>query len=328
MTSATDRPARRIAARHRPAIAVLLMMVTLLWGASPALAASEDPPYEAILGQTYADLPGNAGTIDLYLPTGARGRVPVVMWTAGSGWLADNGNNQGAFWAERLAPEGYAVAAYAVRSSSQATFPAQIHDAKAAVRWVRAHASEYGLDPHRIAAMGNSSGGHVSALLGTTGDIPALDGDVGITGPSSKVRAVIDFFGPTDFLQMDAQMLPGVCDSFNDQFGLEDCHNDPGSPESRLVGCAIETCPDAVAAANPITYVSRRDPPFLILHGTADQLVPLGQSALLFDALAEACVDATFYAMTDRGHEYGYIDDQGPFTDRTRKTTHHCDPIP
>ena len=296
-------------------------------GAGGAAAGAGDPAYEAILGETYADLPGNAGTIDLYLPVKARRRVPVVMWTAGSAWMADNGNDEGAYWAERLVPKGYAVAAYAVRSSSQATFPAQIHDAKAAVRWVRAHAREYGLDPYRIAAMGNSSGGHVSSLLGTTGDVPALEGNVGVTGPSSRVRAVIDFFGPTDFLQMDAQMLPGACDFFNDLLGIEDCHNDVASPESRLVGCAIQTCPDEVAAANPITYVSKRDAPFLILHGTADQLVPHGQSQLLFNALARACVDATFYSMVGRGHEYDYIDEQGPFTDRIRQRTRHCKPV-
>jgi acetyl esterase/lipase len=320
-TSAGARPGPRAAG------ILMLLALTLLLGATPATAGADDPAYEAVLGQTYADLPGNAGTIDLYLPTRARGRAPVVLWTAGSAWMADNGNAGGEFWAARLAPEGYAVAAYAVRSSSQATFPAQLHDAKAAVRWVRAHAREYGLDPHRIAAMGNSSGGHVSALLGATGGVRPLEGDVGITGPSSRVGAVIDFFGPTDFLQMDAQMLPGACDAFNELLGIEDCHNDPGSPESRLVGCPIQTCPGEVAAANPITYVSRRDPPFLIMHGTADPLVPRGQSGLLFAALANACVDATYYEMAGRGHEYGYIDEAGPFTDRTRHTTRHCDPV-
>jgi acetyl esterase/lipase len=328
-------------ARYRLATTTVLIALLMAANVPVALGAAGDPAYQAVLGETYADLPGNAGTIDLYMPVNARGRVrasasepgggdlrvPVVMWTAGSAWMADNGNDEGAFWAERLVPEGYAVAAYAVRSSSQATFPAQIHDAKAAVRWVRAHAREYGLDPHRIAAMGNSSGGHVSSLLGTTGDVPALEGHVGTTGPSSRVQAVIDFFGPTDFLQMDTQMLPGACEFFNDLLGIEDCHNDVASPESRLVGCAIQTCPDEVAAANPISYVSKRDAPFLILHGTADQLVPHGQSQLLFNALARACVDATFYSMVGRGHEYGYIDEQGPFTDRTRQRTRHCTPV-
>jgi dienelactone hydrolase len=105
---------------------------------------------------------------------------------------------------------------------------------------------------------------------------------------------------------MDAHMLQG-CAPFNAIFGLTDCHADPKSPESLLLGCAIETCPDRVAAANPITYVDRRDPPVLLTHGQQDLLVPYDQSVLLFSALERACNDATFFTLPQAGH--GFVGD-------------------
>ena len=182
-----------------------------------------------------------------------------------------------------------------IRSSTQAPFPAQVHDVKAAIRWLRAHAGAYGIDPNRIAIMGNSSGGWASAL----------EGDVGVRSVSSDVQAAVPFFPPTDFLQMDAHMID--CPFFNQIFGLTDCHDDPLSPESRLVGCAIQTCPAAVQRANPISYVSRDDPPTMIVHGQADMLVPHHQSELLYAALREACRDVTFYSVPGAGHSVSEV---------------------
>ncbi|MEX5237499.1 prolyl oligopeptidase family serine peptidase [Kocuria sp. CPCC 205236] len=145
---------------------------------------------------------------------------------------------------------------------------------------------------------------------------PDLEGEVGITGPSSEVQAVVDLYGPTDFLQMDEYMLPGACESFITMMSITGYHNDPLSPESRLIGAPIQENPDLVAEANPITYVDAQIPPFLIAHGTKDQLVPHHQSNLLFEAMAEARVPAMFYSVTGYGHEHGLLAETSNIVDR------------
>jgi acetyl esterase/lipase len=273
-----------------------------------------------------ADPAGSRGhLLDIYLPSRrAHAKLPVLVWSSGSGWLGDNGKEGAAAFAGHFNDAGYAVVGLSVRSSLQATFPAQLHDAKAAIRWLRHNAAAYQLDPRRIAVSGNSSGGWVAAMLGATGGVAALEGDVGVTGESSRVQAVVDFFGPTDLLAMDSQMLPGACEQFNAAFGLQDCHNDPNSPEGRLIGCAIQTCPDRAAAANPINYVSRDDPPMLIMHGQADELVPHGQSAALFDAIEDRCLAATFHSIPGVGHSTSFLFDTSQATEQTVRHTARC----
>jgi acetyl esterase/lipase len=208
----------------------------------------------------------------------------------------DDGKRAGGAVAARLNPAGYAVAAVSIRSSAQATFPGQLHDIKAAIRWLRANAKTHGLDADRIAIMGDSSGGWTTAMAALTGDAPDLEGTVGITGARSDVRAGVAFYPPTDFLAMDAWALrpygqPGAF-----------CHDPATSPESRLVGCAIQTCADKTRAANPARYVTPADPPMLIFHGGADPLVPHNQGELLYMALNKACRDATFISLPKAGH--------------------------
>ena len=164
--------------------------------------------------------------------------------TFSSAWLADNGRRDAEKIAAELNPAGYAVAGVSIRSSSQAQFPAQLHDIKGAIRWLRANAKKYNLAPERVAIMGDSSGGWTSAMAAVTGNDPALDGNVGVSGPSSAVQAAIPFYPPTDFLQMDAHM-PDNCEEFNAIMGTTGCHSDPRSPESRLLGCTITQCPPA-----------------------------------------------------------------------------------
>ncbi|WP_257234559.1 alpha/beta hydrolase [Streptomyces sp. JV178] len=249
-----------------------------------------------------AEPPGTQGhLLDLYLPGSAR-PAPLVIFSSGSGWLADSGRQGADQVAAQLNPRGFAVAGVAVRSSGQARFPAQLHDVKAAIRWLRAHATTYYLDPGRIALMGDSSGGWVTAMAAVTGDIPHLEGDVGTPGPSSAVQAAVPFYPPTDFLQMDAHMVDG-CKPFNTVFGLTDCHSDPRSPESLLLGRPIKGCPDRVAAANPLTYIgARRTPPFLIFHGERDLFVPYHQSRLLYEKLAATGSEARLISLPRAGH--------------------------
>jgi acetyl esterase/lipase len=194
---------------------------------------------------------------------------------------------------------GYAIASLNYRLSQHALFPAQIQDCKAAVRWLRAHAAEYGLDPTRFAAWGPSAGGHLSAMLGVTGHVSAFEVGEHLD-QSSRVQAVVDYFGPTDFLQMDAHRLPD---------GM--VHDPPDSPESELVGGPIQERPEAVALANPVTHVRPDAPPFLVVHGDLDPLVPHHQSELLVAALKKARVPVTFYTVVGAGHG-GFTDPQVP----------------
>jgi acetyl esterase/lipase len=196
--------------------------------------------------------------LDLYLPKDAK-YAPLVVMIHGGAFRV--GSKEGENPVPMLT-EGYAVASINYRLSQHAIWPAQIEDCKAAVRWLRANAAKYGIDANRIASYGQSAGGHLASMLGVMSDVKQFDVGENLKY-SSKVIAVADFFGPTDFLQMDAHRLPT---------GM--VHDTGDSPESHLVGGAIQQNKDKVARANPITYVSKNDPPFLIVHGDQDPLVP------------------------------------------------------
>jgi acetyl esterase/lipase len=274
------------------------------------------PAFAGTGAAVYTDIPyapsepqGSRGhLLDLYVPhrQGKKAR-PLLIVMGGSAWLGDNGKEYAAQLAPHFTAAGYVVAGVSTRSSSQARFPAQVHDVKAAIRWLRVHARDYGIDRTRFAVLGDSSGGWTATMAGVTGDVPWLEGKVGLRGAPSAVQAVVNLYGPTDFLQMDAHMLPGACAAFNATMGTTDCHNDVGSPESRLVGCAIQTCPKQVHAANPILYVTPNDPPFLVAHGQQDMLVPHHQSELLYAALKRSCVPATFFSVPDVGHSRNIV---------------------
>lgn len=238
--------------------------------------ASVDPTYQDV---AYAML-SEAQKLDLYIPEGS-GPFPVVVVIHGGGFMmGDKADGTGAAGADSILQAGFAVASINYRLSGEALFPAQIQDAKAAVRFLRANAEKYNLNPEKFAAFGASAGGTLASLLGTSCGVAELEGaDLGNADQSSCVQAVVDWFGPVDFLQMD------------DQFAGTSCaqnHNDASSPESKLLGAAVQTVPDLAKAANPITYVSDKSPAFLIQHGTADCNVPPKGSQALYDALSQA----------------------------------------
>ncbi len=268
---------------------LLVCPLTIL--AFAGLVHAQPPGVKADRNLVYASPGGKDLLLDIYRPEKPSGPLPVVLWVYGGAFRMgskDDGQTAGALW---LTQRGYAVAAFNYRLSPVAKFPAQTYDCKAAVRWLRAHASEYQLDPNRIAAWGASAGGHLSAMLGASGGVTDLEGDLGNPDQSSRVQAVVDFYGPTDFLLMDSQAIPG---------GMK--HDPPDSPESELIGGPIQENKEKTARANPITYVNPGDPPFLILHGERDPLVPVGQSAILFDALRKAGVQVTFHRIAGAGH--------------------------
>lgn len=236
----------------------------------------------------YAKPGGRPLHLDLVLPAKPKGPVPLVIWVHGGAWLAGNKNSVPG---NDLVQNGFAVASVQYRLSGQAIFPAAIQDVKAAVRWLRANAKKYGLDPKRFGAWGSSAGGHLVALLGTSGGEKDFESGDHLK-ESSRVQAVCDWFGPTDFLKMNAQA--GANSKID--------HDSPGSPESRFIGGPIQKNKDKAARANPITFVTKDDPPFLIMHGDRDPLVPLGQSELLAAALKKAGVEVTLVVHKGAGH--------------------------
>lgn len=215
--------------------------------------------------------------------------MPVVVYIHGGAWRAGN-RDAGVPPLARLAQRGYFGASIEYRLSQEAKFPAQIEDCKAAVRFLRAKAGDYSINPDRIAAWGPSAGGHLAALLGTSGGVRELEGAGGNAEFSSRVQAVIDGFGPTDFLRMGKNRID---------------HDSADSPESLLVGGPIQENREKAARANPITYVTADDPPFLIMHGDKDDLVPIGQSELLAEALQKAGVEAALHVVAGAGHGFG-----------------------
>jgi acetyl esterase/lipase len=233
--------------------------------------------------------------LDLYLP--AKGRdLPLIIWVHGGAFRL--GSKEDGVPLDMIA-QGYALASINYRLSQHALFPAQIQDCKAAVRWLRANAGRFGLDPTRFGAWGPSAGGHLVAMLGTAGDVREFEVGENLE-ESSRVQAVVDYFGPTDFCQMDGHRPPE---------GM--VHDAADSPESELVGGPIQQMKARVARANPITYVTPNAPPFLIVHGDSDPLVPHHQSVLLEAALRQAGVPVLFYTVRGAGHG-GFTDPQVP----------------
>lgn len=299
----------------RTRTAALLGAAALALVGSVAAVAAPAQAAQTITNIAYApaDPPGSRGhLLDLYVPDGA-GPWPVVVWSTGSAWTSDDGKSGAAAVAQQLNPRGIAVAGVSVRSSSQAKFPAQVHDVKAAIRFLRAGATQYRLDPDRFASMGDSSGGWVAAMAALTGGVPALEGSVGTTAGSSAVQAGVDFFGPTDFVRLAQQ----------DQGGWID-HDSPDAPEAQLLGCAIPTCPDKAQQANPIAYVDAQDPPMLLLHGRADNVVPHAQTQILYDALMAACVDTRFFSVPGAGHSHADVTSTSRYGQQTVRTTDGC----
>jgi len=247
-----------------------------------------------LAGVPYAALPGARPLeLDLYLPAGGA-LAPVVVFLHGGGWRLGSRHSAGPAYRgadptpfERVAAAGIAVASVDYRLSGEAVWPAQLHDAKAAVRWLRARAGELGVDPDRIAAWGESAGGHLAELLGLTAD-PELEGAVGMTGPSSQVAAVAAWYAPSDVAAV-----------------ATDTGGDPADAttrEAQLLGAAPSSVPDLATQASPVGHVSAAAPPFLLLHGRADRFVPCVQSERLRDALTTAGTDVALHTYADADH--------------------------
>lgn len=282
---------RRTTARSRSAQAVVLTTIFAAVSAS-AQGWSVNVPEGA---QVYRDLEyvedgHERQRLDLYIPDKADAPVPVIVWIHGGAWMEGSKDDSGQ--ALGFVARGYAVSSIGYRLSQHAKFPAQIEDCKAAIRWLRANAEAYHLDSEHIGVWGESAGGHLAALVGTTGDVKELEGSGGNAKESSRVQAVVDFFGPTDLLQLAGQARP---DSMLN-------HDSPDSPGSRLIGGAIQENPEKAQRANPIHYLAKDAPPFFIAHGDRDPVVPCQQSELLRDALKRVGVEVVFTKIPGASH--------------------------
>ena len=254
--------------------------------------ASVDPTYADLAYATQSD----AQKLDLYIPEGD-GPFPVVIMVHGGGFMfGDKADGAGLTGVDQLLAAGYAVASINYRLSGEAQYPSQIYDAKASVRFLRANAEKYNLNPDKFAAWGASAGGNLVSLLGTTCGVEELEGaDLGNAEQSSCVQAVVDWFGPIDFLKMDEQFAGTSC---------EQSHNAANSPESKLVGAEIQTVPDLVATTNPMNYITADDAPFFIENGTADCNIPPIQNKNLADALSAVigADNVTYVSLEGAGH--------------------------
>lgn len=281
-----------------------------LWltlGASAPLAAREIPDLPYVTGGTERQ------KLDLYLPETAPGSAarPLVVWVHGGGWEAGSRRD---FPGRPLVARGWAVASIGYRLSQETKYPAQIEDVKAAVRWLRAHAGEYGIDPRRVGAWGASAGGHLVALLGTTGHEKRFDVGENLD-QSSAVQCVIDWFGPSDFLHWGDPPVPATFDT-------------PNSRVAHLLGGTVTTHLDAARSASPVDFVDKDSAPFLIMHGDKDNTVPLQQSQIFDAALRKAGAESKLIVVPGAGHGGPGFDTPevsrqiGEFLDR------HLGPIP
>jgi acetyl esterase/lipase len=255
---------------------------------------------------TYSNLAyasaSSSQVLDIWLPEGATGPVPLVIFVHGGAFKGGDKAMEAGNVASVLAA-GYAAASVNYRLSGEATFPAAVQDVKAAVRFLRANAATYGLDPDSFAAWGESAGGYLVAMIGVTGDQQTIfdDASLGNADISSAVQAVVDWYGPSDFSQMDAQFAaaaPAACS------GQVQAHDPADSPESIFLGGALQTVPDAAQASNPMSYIPTATalPVFSLAAGDSDCLVPNQQSQILQDALQAAGATSTFTLVEGAGH--------------------------
>jgi acetyl esterase/lipase len=261
-------------------IAMLLVLACPLITTTAAVV--ETPPLRDIV---FAEVDSHKLRLDLFPPDGVR-NPPLVVFIHGGGWRNGSYKNCRVKW---LTNHGYAVASIGYRLSDKATFPAQVFDCKAAVRWLRANADTYGYSADRIGVAGTSAGGHLALMLGVTGGVQELEGKVGgHLDQSSKVQAVVDYFGPADFV-LRSERQPSRTDL-------------PDSPVRLLLGGPVSEKLDLAKQASPALQVTAGDAPLLIIHGDEDQVVHLAQSKRIAEAYKKQGLDVAFEIVAGAGH--------------------------
>lgn len=263
------------------------------------------PSTTAIPAPTFANVAyatrSSAQRLDLYLPKAGTGPFPLVIWIHGGGWRTGNRSLTNFPTVLNLLNQGIAVASIDYRLSQEATFPAQIHDVKAAIRFLRGNATRYRLNPNRFGAWGASAGGHLATLAGTSVGVTALtDLTLGHATQSERLSAVADLFGPLSFRQLDPQLSAMGCPPYA---GVGHAH--PSSPPSQLVGAPINSVPAKVAQADPLTWLNTGDAALFIQHGTSDCQVPYAQSTTLRNAAVSKLGSANVTYQLMPGYKHG-----------------------
>jgi len=251
----------------------------------------------------YADTENRRQMLDIAIPKEptVEGPLPVLVYIHGGGWK-NGSKDQGIRRLSSLLESGkYAGVSVGYRLTDEATWPAQIHDCQAAIRWIKANAEKRKLDPKRIVIWGTSAGGHLVAMLGVSADVEELDGKLGPHKDQTlEVAGVVDYFGPANFWTMGDEPQHAR-------------HNLSTSPEALLLGGAIKENPETAKSASPITHVTKNDSPILIMHGSADPTVPFSQSTQFHAALKKAGVDSTLIEVVGAGHGFGGTEVQEKF---------------
>jgi acetyl esterase/lipase len=254
-------------------------------------------------GKIYRNVP--YATIDGYrplmleaaVPSGA-GPHPVIVYIHGGAWRIGSPHITNPVYRrmdflERFYRAGFAVVRVAYRFTKEVPFPAQLHDCKSAIRYLRRYAGTFNIDPQRMGVIGDSAGGHLAALVGLTGKVKALEGKVGVTQGSSAVQCAVNWFGPSNFLTMQKHKTK--------LRSLGDTHH-PDSPESWLLGGPVPKRKAQARAASPVTYASRKVPPMLLQYGDKDRLVPFEQGEELYEALKAKGADVTLQRVPGADH--------------------------
>jgi acetyl esterase/lipase len=264
-----------------------LIVATLVFIARPALCVADEPKAGAIQEIVYTKVGSTELKLDLLSPASGEGPFPAILIIHGGAWRAGNKTDVRPIMPE-FVKHGYVAVSPQYRFCPKDVFPAQVHDVKAAVRWIKANARKYRIDPDRIGAIGFSAGGHLALLLGVTGAADGLEGS-GEAGPSSgdtRIKAVVNYFGPTDLAAPD---IPDISKPLvKDFLG--------GTPEAK---------PDAAKRASPVTYVSKDDAPVLTFQGTNDPLVPFNQAVKLAQAMTKAGVPGRVELLIGASHGWG-----------------------
>ncbi|MEW4451722.1 alpha/beta hydrolase [Bremerella sp. JC817] len=260
-----------------------ILSIVGLWLLLPTLVGAEEKS-RVIKDLEFANVDGHSLKLDLYLPV--EKNAPLIVWIHGGGWHAGSKASCPLQW---LTKEGFAVASISYRLTDKATFPAQIHDCKGAIRWLRAHADQYGYSSEKIAVAGSSAGGHLAALVGTSGDVKPLEGDVGGNlDQSSRVGCVVDYYGATDFI-LRSKTQPHRA-------------NQEGSVVYKLLGGGADEKVELAKQASAAFHVTQDDPPFLVLHGDKDNTVLLDQSERIQQVYGDANLPLELIVVPGGGH--------------------------
>jgi acetyl esterase/lipase len=268
--------------QSRAGFVAVLVTLSLTIG---SIGAAEEPKVKTERDIVYTKVGATELKLDVARPAQGDGPFPAILVIHGGAWRGGDKGQMGLLLNE-FANHGYVAVSPQYRFCPKEVFPAQVHDVKAAVRWLKSNAKTYHVDPERVGAIGFSAGGHLALMLGVTGPSDGLEGDAAAGAPDARLKAVVNYFGPTD---LGAKDIPEVSKPLVRDF----------------LGATPEEKPELAAKASPLTYVSSDDPPILTFQGTKDPLVPFTQAIVLADAMTAKSVPGRVELMVGAQHGWG-----------------------